>query len=181
MDVILKYTIIDINNVNNNCNIEDNKGNKKKLQWISSGMTNYNTYNTIINIQNIDNYPKTTDILCFNCTLKCYNVPIGLPYKTVMNSNIKVFYVKKCFCSFSCAKKYNIDTYIGEIFTRQEVLLNHYYICCGGKLPIKCAPNRENLMIFGGSLTDEKYKEKLDFLSEDNYEKLPPTISLNLK
>jgi len=152
------------------------------IKWMKYG--SYKSKNffpkTNYDINELSGEIKKTNIKCWNCCYNFISKPIGLPYKTKISklTNQKIFYVKGCFCSFSCAKTYNINTSNMVSWCSYEKLLNEYYLLSGGILPIQKASNKEVLLDFGGTISIDKFREA--FNKNKIYKmKLPPTISLN--
>lgn len=94
---------------------------------------------------------------CWWCCHEFDTLPLKLPHKHDELRNI--FYTSGNFCSWSCMKAFAIDKY-GD---------NHGSIICGNivvmrkKLfnkigPIKKAPDRFKLNVFGGDMTIEEFR-----------------------
>lgn len=97
-------------------------------------------------------WPERTNIHCWWDTHPFEGVPI--PYPKDYSRNLKKFFVRGCFCSFNCAL-----AYLQSVNPRRTSLLNYFYFLWTGKRdPIKAAPPRETLRIFGGVLTIEQFR-----------------------
>ena len=106
---------------------------------------------------NRNEWPKSTNVRCWWCTLPFDNTPCGLPHNYINN----VFHVSGCFCSFNCALSYGINypkkftnlwDKISLLHLLYKKIHNNYKI-------IFPAPPKEILTIYGGSLSIEEYKK----------------------
>lgn len=128
----------------------------------------YKEYNTM------SDWPETTNIRCWFCTLNFDTVPCALPHKKMG----KTFYVYGCFCSFNCALAYCLKS---KNTNKYEIisLLNLLYTEMFGEIKkIIPAPEKELLEEYGGNLTREQYRQKLEnSVTQLNYI-LPPIIGI---
>ncbi len=99
-------------------------------------------------------WPLSTSIACYWCCHRFDTPPIGLPCKFVDSK----FHIKGCFCSLECASAYNIsNTSDGQCEERLN-LLSFMARSMNYKSPIKPAPPRESLDLFGGNMTIEQFR-----------------------
>ncbi len=96
-----------------------------------------------------------TDIYCFWCCHKFDNSPIFMP----CNLKGDTFIVKGIFCSFECCFSYmsNHSKHSKNI----HLLKYMYYLYTGKKFfrePLRKAPEKECLKIFGGPLSIEEFR-----------------------
>ena len=105
---------------------------------------------------------NTIPVHCWHCFQKIQGKPCGIPVKYEKET----FFIKGFFCSFNCALTYNynsplMDTKIQE----QESLIRMLYKLSNDNdtttRPLKYAPPRESLKIFGGTLTEKEFSENL--------------------
>lgn len=99
---------------------------------------------------------SNTNISCINCSMAHDNVPIPIPdyFKPINNDldiNVKIEGVLTC--SFPCAmtyikKKYKDNDYENK---RASLLLLYKYFVGVNTNHIECAPNPEEIDIFGGA------------------------------
>jgi hypothetical protein len=62
------------------------------------------------------------------------------------------------FCSWACIKAYNLDRggpKLGEYQQYATLMRRHMY---GKVIPLKAAPKRQSLKVFGGSMTIEEFR-----------------------
>lgn len=100
-------------------------------------------------------WPKSSTTHCWWCCHPFDTVPIPLP--TCYNDNIDAFSVKGTFCSWGCSKSYSL----GESHTlgyQSQLLLLLRKRVEGKVIPIKCAPQRSQLSIFGGPMSIEAFR-----------------------
>lgn len=100
-------------------------------------------------------WPTSTSIHCYWCCHKFDNIPFGLPIKYSNNK----FHVIGCFCSLECAKAYNCDSKenIDEICERNN-MISLLARRIGLKHEIKSAPSKLGLLIFGGHMNIETFR-----------------------
>lgn len=112
-----------------------------------------------------------TTCACFWCTETFDSLPIFLPDKLINGR----FYVFGCFCTPSCARKYNSSMADYRTATR-EMLLIRLYGPIFGDIPM--APERELLDKFLGPLTINEFRSTTLLLKRDIKMRLPPVIPL---
>lgn len=112
-------------------------------------------------------WPLTTEFSCWNCVHPFDTVPVPLPVR--YDPKTRIFYVIGIFCSWGCAKRYNMER--ESISKNQSVtllsLLRHRVVglpsgCDGGERNgITAAPFRSSLKCFGGPMTIEEFRSGL--------------------
>jgi hypothetical protein len=115
-------------------------------------------------------WPSTTSLHCWNCAHSFETVPLPLPLK--YDPKTRVFYVTGVFCTWGCAKKYNIDRDSVSKYQSTTLLslLRHRVIgmSAGGagdnEYGIVAAPSRARLKCFGGSMTIAEFRSGLQAL-----------------
>lgn len=123
-------------------------------------------------------WPLSTTILCHHCCYSFDGVPVPLPQS--YDALRKVYHCRGNFCSWQCAKAYNIrqtplagrgnrNMYIailahrtwvkyrtGERTTQEEKSMKTYAMYC-----IHPSPPREVLQVFGGDMTIADFRKEL--------------------
>ena len=103
----------------------------------------------------VGEWPRSTSTLCHWCCHGFKGPPLGIPFRY----DGEHFFVTGCFCSFSCAAAYNMDS--GETNT---VIGQRYSLLCslasklGCEEHIKIAPPRLSLSCFGGHLSIDEFR-----------------------
>src|SRR3990172_5911021 len=97
-------------------------------------------------------WPEKSNYVCWNCSEKFDNSPIGLP---VIQENHKQleYRMEGNFCSYGCAGRYLFETENGTAFWQRFDILNLLYNqMLGSKEPkkIELAPPRLALKKYGG-------------------------------
>lgn len=102
-------------------------------------------------------WPQTTNISCYWCCHQFTSAPFGIPLK--FNSEEGRFDVFGCFCSLECASAYNFDATEShdEIWERYS-LINMLAKKIGYQDNVKAAPSRLALVMFGGYLSIEAFR-----------------------
>lgn len=112
-------------------------------------------------------WPSTSEYHCWNCAHPFDTVPVPLPVR--YDPKTKIFYVTGVFCTWGCAKKYNMDrdsisknqsTTLLSLL-RQRVLGVPPGCDNSEKYSITAAPFRARLRCFGGSMSIEEFRAGL--------------------
>ncbi len=118
----------------------------------------YSSCNNIpIKINTPFDMPKQTSLWCWNCALPFTTQPKYLPINKLIDK-------QGVFCTFSCEAKY-INTFSDKT-KRSELrkllceLIKVYYP--GRKFIIIEAPEKERMKHYGGNLTVDEYKKKVN-------------------
>lgn len=100
-------------------------------------------------------WPQTTNICCYWCCNQFSNPPFGIPLK-YSNEKFDVF---GCFCSLECAAAFNYESRESHDEKCERFnLLNLLAKKIGHDGPIKVAPSKFSLTMFGGHLTIEAFR-----------------------
>lgn len=100
-------------------------------------------------------WPSSTSVCCHWCCHRFEGPPFGLPVKLVDD----VFHVIGCFCSLECvvAQNYASNDNMDEVWERQN-LCNLLAKKLELPSPVKPAPNRLVLKMFGGMLDIDEFR-----------------------
>lgn len=114
----------------------------------------------------LGNWPKSTNIKCWNCYMNFNTLPISIPslIEPAPNEIGNIMTVKGCFCSFSCGMSYIDMKYkdICEMFKFKENLLFLYKTINGKSTKeILKSPSIYERVEFGGSMSNIEYKNKI--------------------
>lgn len=114
-------------------------------------------------------WPQRTDIHCWYCTHPFDTCPVPLPVK--YDEKRRVFYVIGIFCSFACAKRYNMERdcvtrgHCGTLLClMRHKLIGGPWACDSSGYSIVCAPHRNRLRCFGGDYTIEEFRRNFQVL-----------------
>lgn len=114
------------------------------------------------------------NLLCWWCCNTFDTLPLGLPFKYYNN----IFYVYGYFCSFNCCLAYNYNMNDYNTWERTSLLYNYKNKILKTSTIIKCAPPKESLSIFGGTLSIEQFRNNTIVLNKNYRLIIPLTISL---
>lgn len=121
-------------------------------------------------------WPEKTNIKCWWCTLSFDSVPCFIPTKMVSGK----YTVLGCFCSFNCAMAYNLYSLEQNQHDRLRkcALLNSlYYEIHGEPKEILPSPPKETMIMYGGKLTVEQYRNLIKDCNVSSYKIIYPPIS----
>lgn len=157
-----------------------NNNNRKNNEIIPLCLSYINKKNQIYRIYNKMNKEKY--VKCWNCTLYITNIPIGIPYKiditktdNIPEEKSKIFFVNGYFCSFPCAYKYNYDIFNNAYENMLYILYEQY----GYKGKMKMAPDKSIMIDYGGTISEEIYKQMLEEDNKVTYnKKIPPIMCM---
>ena len=99
-------------------------------------------------------WPRSTSIACFWCCHAFEGQPVGLPLRHAAN----VFYVWGCFCSLECALALNRHERRGFPAAESTNLLQLLTQAVGRLEPLRPAPDRCLLSMFGGPLSIQEFR-----------------------
>lgn len=121
-------------------------------------------------------WPSHTKSCCHNCCHSFEGIPVPLPY--VYDERKKVYFCSGSFCSWQCAKAYNIqlpvtsgkgnrNMYIAllahktwaKIMSKTSPQISNENLQLYAYTSIHPAPPRETLRMFGGDKTIEEYRQ----------------------
>jgi hypothetical protein len=174
---------IDNEIINNNfiqceeCKILNEKINllTEQLNNSNNSINNNNDYEKNIKVNSIRLEETNNKIICWWCCHDFNNIPLGLPFKYYND----IFYVYGYFCSFNCSLAYNYSLNDYNIWERTSLLYNYRNkILSNINDIIRCAPPREALTIFGGSLSISEFRDNTLSLQKNYRLILPIAITL---
>lgn len=181
----LPITLNEINDTINNNELfiknDDDINSKISHNYTNSSETN-NLTNTI-GITNSTNKILTHDIKITNNT-KCWwckNIFITPPIQLPENYYNNTFYCIGHFCSYNCAKSYNLDLNDYFIYKRESLINLLYYITYSEYKDILLAPHWLTLEEFGGPLTIQQFRENIICNTKDYLILHPPIISRQMQ
>ena len=124
-------------------------------------------------------------IHCRWCCHAFDGLPIGLPEHYV--ESVNTYFVINCYCSFNCALAHNNTLYDYKTNHRTSLLYHMRNNMCL-TVDIKClfpliiaAPPQSRLMIFGGDLAIDKFREYSAVLNKQCVQFFPNVVSLECK
>ena len=94
---------------------------------------------------------------CWWCTLEIKGEPLCIPHR--YDDRRRKFHLSGQFCSWECMKSYNLHENrrnFGEIQNNITLLKMKMYGV--NKMCTQCAPHRNTLVKFGGTLTEEEFR-----------------------
>jgi hypothetical protein len=114
-----------------------------------------------------------------NCWWCCFNFdhyPIGLPD----NYKEELFHTFGYFCSFNCAKAYNLEKFDNKYEEKNCLLLMLKKKLINDDSFIKPANPRESLRLFGGHQTIEDFRKDFQMIDKTAILIFPPSKPLKL-
>ena len=140
------------------------------IQHIST--TTENTKILKVSEHIIKELPNNTDIHCWWCCHQFDNPPC---YATLNYDNMRDrFNIRGNFCSWNCSKSYILSQSDTTKYRKCEYLSYLYLKLNRRHKIIKCAPPREKLTMFGGTMNIEEFRHGCD----TSYVDLNPTCGL---
>lgn len=121
----------------------------------------------------VEKWPMSTNLRCWNCDLMCKNYPKFIPTAIKTNADGSITAgVRGNFGSWECAAKFIEDTYSFEEGRRAHERLCHVYRLFTGVFTVKIEPalSKLEMRIYGGSLLQQQYEEKLQEIIKRNLE-----------
>jgi hypothetical protein len=153
---------------------------RKSNNWLTNGIVVDPYRKNNYRIDEVDNWPATTNILCWRCTRSFSTMPIGLPYKYLGG----VFYTKGCFCSGKCAAGFNHDDKnsnkweIASLLFLMMKMINLKIT----ENDVSPSPPKEVLVEYGGRLTHEEYQKIIESSTITKVDMiLPPMVSIGMQ
>jgi hypothetical protein len=121
--------------------------------------------------------PKPASV-CFWCCHELDTTGVGLPIRHDIVHN--TFTLFGTFCSMECASAFNFSHHQGserlwEINSWVHLLARNMGLCT----PIRPAPSRYMLKLFGGPMTIEKFRQAHNGMSRTFVQNIPPMITVN--
>lgn len=127
----------------------------------------------------LGNHPKNTRIRCWHCTLTFETIPVFIPFSTLVNISGVEMSCYGNFCSFPCAQAY-IRTYFKDTLHEKSNSLSLLFTIFSGEKyrHIPFAPEKTEMIQFGGNLTTEEYQKIIAKMQKNiGYE---PKIETNM-
>ena len=122
----------------------------------------------------INTWPMSTNIFCWWCCHQFNTIPVSIPLKIHNNT----FEVYGCFCSYNCAMAYIFKTNSTNCWEHFSLLKLLRKKMTTQTDIIKCAPPKEILDMFGGTISIEKYRDSF-YMNNISYRYIiPPMISI---
>jgi hypothetical protein len=153
--------------------------NKEKHDILSSACdSDINTAHGIyINKINVYNIEINTDTKCWWCknSFNCPNVTLPEQYFD------DTFYCIGNFCSYNCAKAYNIDLNDNNVWKRESLLNLMYYKTYNVNKHIEPSPTWIILKEFGGFMTINEYRKNFETNNSEYILLYPPMISRQMQ
>ena len=177
-DIIISHLPISLNELNN-----DPKDIFLKSDYIESKMealseTDIKFKNgIIINKINVYNVEIEQNTKCWWCKNSFNTVSVNLPEQYFEET----FYCIGHFCSYNCAKAYNIDLNDSFIWKRENLLNLMYYLTYNEIKIISSAPSWLILKDFGGCMDIQNFRKNFETNTNDYLLLHPPLISRQLQ
>jgi len=165
-DLNNKTNNIFIKNIDNNTKTDDDTTNT--YDQINSTIVNNNINKIQIHQINISKNTK-----CWWCKNNFNSHPVQLPE----NYTDGIFYCIGHFCSYNCAKSYNLDLNDISTFKRNSLINFLYYLTYSVYLKIIPAAHWLTLEEYGGLLSIKKFRENFIINNSDFLVLHPPLIS----
>lgn len=121
---------------------------------------------------------------CWWCCHPIEGEPLHLPLK--YDEMRRTFHTAGYFCSWPCMKSYNLGSNHYKMYEIQQFITLMRKQCYGKIESLRCAPKRQALKVFGGTMTIEEFRgegdapllKKPNIESEELIEKLIVTKSV---
>ena len=114
---------------------------------------------------------------CWHCTYPFDNPSVSLPISQLKNGK---FLCHGVFCSFECTKTYNLDT-LGLKFRRIDFLNKLARLTFKKHCHINCAPARNTLKRFGGTLEIDEFRQSFLEVAEERVNGLYDSVRITQK
>lgn len=101
-------------------------------------------------------WPASTDQWCWHCCHPFEGQPLPLPIK--YDDRLDAFHVMGTFCSWACMKTHNWESssYLKSVVVNNITLFHRR--CTGTLRPIRSAPPRQALGVFGGTMSIAEFR-----------------------
>lgn len=116
----------------------------------------------------LDTWILKSNLQCCYCGLTYTTIPIGMPIRYIKREDGKSgFQVRYNFCSFPCCMKQIVntihDTSLREYrMTLLKLMFNAFFNTDIGSETIEMAPDKLELQEYGGNLTIDDFKKKIN-------------------
>jgi len=137
-------------------NNDDNNNNNKLKKNVVKRVKSFHTLENVV--LNGKKWPNSTNVACWWCCHQFNGSPCTLPTK--YDQFKKKYNFTGIFCSWNCAKAYNLDKNDYKTFERNELitLLVKQLSSIEDAICIKKAPPRQALQIFGGYMNINQFR-----------------------
>jgi len=159
----LRETLINVKK--NSYNNSDISGNAKS-KLINMKLLNINKNNELIIVDK-------TDVACWWCAHNFNCMPCFIPERYCDDK----YYVFGCFCTYSCAMAYNLNMNDYRVSVRTSLIKK---LCTEifGNANVKSAPPKELLIMFGGDMSIDDFRNQSLINKKEFKIKIPPMIPL---
>lgn len=165
-DEIIKRMKDTIVNMKKNICVSSDVSGTAKSKIINMRLLNINKNNELIVVDK-------TDVACWWCAHDFQGMPCFIPERYCDEK----YYVFGCFCTYSCAMAYNLNMNDYRVSIRMSLLKK---LCTEifGHANIKSAPPKELLIMFGGDMQIEDFRNQSLLHKKEFKAKIPPMIPL---
>lgn len=115
-----------------------------------------------------------TNVACHWCSYNFDTMPCFIPDRYTNGK----FYVFGCFCTYSCAMKYNNSLGDYRVTTRNSLMKDLCNTIFGSDEMLTEAPEKEALQKFGGPMSIEEFRNHNLLCKKEFKIKIPPLIPL---
>jgi len=162
------------NEPNTENNILKDKMETLSITCESDNKSSNGIYINKINIHNID---ISSDTKCWWCK-NSFNTPNVILPEQYFNGT---FYCIGNFCSYNCAKAYNIDINDNNIWKRESLINLMYYMTYNRFKEIEPSPSWLVLKEFGGFMTINDFRKNFETNNSEYILLYPPLISRQMQ
>lgn len=137
----------------------------------SNSVNNTIIYDKIPKLFNsINEWIKTTNIRCWNCSLKFKNIPWFIIENANYTANGVVYDIRGNFCSVGCLQGYiNVHYDKRKDFDIYNFVKKLYKIIYNRQInEIAVSPSKYNLKIYGGELDINEYQNEIKKMNDIN-------------
>jgi hypothetical protein len=127
-----------------------------------------------INNNNIQIVVDKTDIACHWCSYNFDTMPCFIPDRQINDK----YFVFGCFCSYSCAMKYNSNMGDYRVATRLSLIKKLCDTIFGNLNNLIEAPEKEILEKFGGYMPIKDFRSSALLCTKNFKMKIPPLVAL---
>ena len=93
----------------------------------------------------------------------------------------ETFYCIGHFCSFNCAKSYNLSLNDSNVWKRETLINQLYFMTFGNRIEIKNAPHWIVLEEYGGNLSIDKFRDNFVISTKEYLILQPPLITREMQ
>ena len=162
---------------NNNINNNNSAVNDDDISLSGTDFNNSTIINNNINKISIHQIKCNSNTKCWWCKYSFQSVPVQLPENYLNNT----FYCIGHFCSYNCAKSYNLDLNDLSTYKRNSLLHFLYNLSYSHYKTIVPAAHWLSLEDFGGILTIDKFRDNFIINNKEYIILHPPIISRQMQ